>query len=137
MVGKIVYPTFAPTSRGRAAVARWAHNPKVLGSIPSLATKNKDGLTLSFCFMYTVYILYSFTHHKTYVGFTSDLINRFKTHNELGTSGWTLRYRLWMVLHTEIFESKTEGMKREKELKSGKGREWINTNLPSWKLLFR
>ncbi len=31
--------TFASSSRGRAAVARRAHNPKVLGSIPSLATK--------------------------------------------------------------------------------------------------
>ncbi len=33
--------TFAPTSRGRAAVARWAHNPKVTGSIPVLATKSR------------------------------------------------------------------------------------------------
>jgi len=30
---------FASISRDRAAVARWAHNPKVTGSIPVLATK--------------------------------------------------------------------------------------------------
>lgn len=30
--------TFASSSRGRAAVARRAHNPKVSGSIPDLAT---------------------------------------------------------------------------------------------------
>ena len=29
-----------PTLRGRAAVARRAHNPKVIGSIPVLATKD-------------------------------------------------------------------------------------------------
>jgi integrase len=34
------YPTFASSSRGRAAVARRAHNPKVSGSIPDLATKS-------------------------------------------------------------------------------------------------
>lgn len=32
--------TFAPTLRGRAEVARRAHNPKVRGSNPLLATKN-------------------------------------------------------------------------------------------------
>ncbi len=29
-----------PTARGRAAVARRAHNPKVIGSIPVLATQS-------------------------------------------------------------------------------------------------
>ena len=30
---------FTPLSRGRAVVARRAHNPKVAGSSPALATK--------------------------------------------------------------------------------------------------
>ncbi len=34
--------TFAPTLRGRAEVARRAHNPKVRGSNPLLATKEKS-----------------------------------------------------------------------------------------------
>ncbi len=29
-------------SRGRAVVARWAHNPKVAGSSPALATKEDE-----------------------------------------------------------------------------------------------
>jgi putative endonuclease len=33
--------------------------------------------------MFTVYILYSEKHGKTYVGFTSNLIERFKSHNAL------------------------------------------------------
>ena len=38
LVGVIYTRTFASTARGRAAVARRAHNPKVIGSIPVLAT---------------------------------------------------------------------------------------------------
>jgi hypothetical protein len=38
---KLQHPTFAPTSRSRAAVARRAHNPKVAGSIPAFATEIK------------------------------------------------------------------------------------------------
>ena len=41
MESPIVRLTFAPTARGRAAVARRAHNPKVTGSIPVLATPQK------------------------------------------------------------------------------------------------
>jgi putative endonuclease len=40
------------------------------------------------------------------------------------------------VLHCEYFETKSEALKREKELKSGKGREWINLNIENWKKSF-
>ena len=35
----IKFYIFESKSRGRAVVARWAHNPKVAGSSPALATK--------------------------------------------------------------------------------------------------
>lgn len=70
--------------------------------------------------MYVVYILYSRRSDKSYVGFTTDLINRFKSHNELGQE-FTKRYRPWVVLHCEFFESKKEAQQREKYFKSGKG----------------
>ncbi|HZV71872.1 MAG TPA: GIY-YIG nuclease family protein [Saprospiraceae bacterium] len=75
--------------------------------------------------MYTVYVLYSEPFHKIYIGFTSDLENRFLSHNKLAKKGWTVQFRPWIILHTETFESKAEAMKREKELKGAKGREWI------------
>ena len=75
--------------------------------------------------MFTVYVLYSRKFKKIYVGFTSDLEARFKSRNELGTKGWTIKYRPWIILYQEEFDSKSEAMKREKELKSGKGREFI------------
>ncbi len=60
--------------------------------------------------MFTVYILVSTNHNKTYVGFTSDLESRFKSHNELATKGWTIKYRPWSILHTEQFLTKAQAM---------------------------
>ncbi|MDX1937936.1 MAG: GIY-YIG nuclease family protein, partial [Flavihumibacter sp.] len=38
--------------------------------------------------LYTVYILYSPSRQKIYIGYTSNLLNRMLSHNELG-KGWT------------------------------------------------
>jgi len=75
--------------------------------------------------MFTVYVLYSKKFNKIYVGFTSDLEKRFLSHNELGIKGWTRNFRPWKIIHTETFATKVEAMKREKQLKSSKGRETI------------
>ncbi|WP_396175065.1 GIY-YIG nuclease family protein [Flavobacterium sp.] len=75
---------------------------------------------------YIVYILFSEKHNKTYVGFTSSLIERFKSHNELATKGYTIKYRPWMVLHIEVYQSKNEAIIREKWFKSGVGRDYIS-----------
>jgi putative endonuclease len=74
---------------------------------------------------YTVYCLYSIKYDKIYVGYTSDLISRFHSHNSLATKGYTLRYRPWVVAYTEELESKSLAMKREKELKSSRGRAYL------------
>jgi putative endonuclease len=79
--------------------------------------------------MFTVYVLYSDKYDKTYTGFTSNLEQRILSHNKLG-KGWTARYRPWRVLYTEEFEDKKQAMKREKELKTGKGRYFIKTLRP-------
>ncbi len=78
--------------------------------------------------MFTVYVLYSKNFNKIYIGFTSDLQKRFLSHNELGTKGWTIKFRPWEIIHTEEFATKTEAMKREKQLKSSRGRFWIREN---------
>jgi putative endonuclease len=81
--------------------------------------------------MFTVYVLYSGSFKKIYVGYTSNLELRLKSHNELAKKGWTIKFRPWKLIHTEIFEDKQKAMRREKELKSAKGREWI------WELVGR
>ncbi|AXB55200.1 GIY-YIG nuclease family protein [Flavobacterium fluviale] len=74
---------------------------------------------------FVVYILYSERFNKNYTGFTSNLIERFKSHNNLGTKGYTLKFRPWKVIHVEFFTSKSKAMEREKYLKTGAGREFI------------
>ncbi len=81
---------------------------------------------------YAVYVLKSLSSSKHYVGYTSNLISRFKSHNELGKKGFTTRYRLWFVIHVEFYHSKNEAWLREKFLKSGKGREWMKKNVTDY-----
>ena len=75
--------------------------------------------------MFTVYVLYSEKFDKIYIGFTSDTEERLKAHNELATKGWTIKFRPWKLIYSELFETKANAMSREKELKTAKGREWI------------
>ena len=74
---------------------------------------------------FVVYILFSEDYGKTYVGFTSNLIERFKSHNYLSKKGYTIKFRPWQVIYVEFFTTKSEALKKEKLLKSGKGREFI------------
>lgn len=75
--------------------------------------------------MFTVYVLYSPSFDQIYIGYTSDLANRLLSDNELATKGHTIKFRPWVITHTEEFVTKSEAMKREKELKSANGRKYI------------
>jgi len=67
------------------------------------------------------------------VGFTSDLEERLKLHNCYSKKGWSIRYRPWIVVYTEIYKDKKSAMEREKYLKSGVGRDLIHKEiLPSF-----
>lgn len=56
-------------------------------------------------------------------------MDRLKSHNDLATKGFTVSCRPWKLIYQEQFESKAEAIKREKFLKSGKGREWLNLHV--------
>jgi putative endonuclease len=75
--------------------------------------------------MFTVYILHSAAHNKTYIGQTKNLENRLLEHNETALKGFTVAYRPWILVHHEEYETRGEAMKREKYLKSGMGREIV------------
>ena len=77
--------------------------------------------------MFTVYVLYSSKFNKHYTGFSSDFEKRIKSHNELGKKDWTTRYRPWEIILREEYKTKPEAMAREKWLKSGVGRFFINS----------
>jgi putative endonuclease len=76
--------------------------------------------------MFVVYVLYSDSAHKHYTGFTSNLIERLKSHNELGKD-WTARHRPWRLIFQKEFELKSEAMAFEKWLKSGAERAFVKT----------
>jgi len=79
---------------------------------------------------FVVYILFSEKYNKTYTGFTSNLINRFKSHNKLSNKGFTKKFRPWTVIYVEFFNSKKEAIKKEKFLKSGIGRKFVKKITP-------
>ena len=79
--------------------------------------------------MFFVYVLYSPSANKFYVGYTSNLESRLLSHNLLGTKDWTKRYRPWELVYTESYQTKSSALKREKELKTGVGREFIQKML--------
>ncbi|WP_234972937.1 GIY-YIG nuclease family protein [Flavobacterium segetis] len=45
-------------------------------------------------------------------------MERFKTHNELGTEGHTLKFRPRTVIHIEFFSSKYKAIKKRKVSKN-------------------
>ena len=75
--------------------------------------------------MYYVYVLYSKQYNKIYIGYTSDLKTRLESHNHLATKGYTIKYRPWVIIYTEKFQTRKEALIRERQLKSGQGRVFI------------
>ncbi len=75
--------------------------------------------------MFSAYVLYSKHFNKIYIGFSSNVENRLSAHNDARNTGWTAKYKPWKIIHTEVFETKSEAMKREKQLKSYQGRVYI------------
>ncbi|MEI6765676.1 MAG: GIY-YIG nuclease family protein [Bacteroidota bacterium] len=75
--------------------------------------------------MFTVYVLFSEIYRKIYIGQTSDLSTRLQYHNELSDDGWTKKYLPWVLLYSESCASRTEALKREKQLKTSRGRAFV------------
>jgi len=65
-----------------------------------------------------VYVLGSFgkDRHLTYVGWTTDIDKRLARHNA-GTGARSTRGRVWVLLHSERFDTRQEAMSREWHLK--------------------
>ena len=75
---------------------------------------------------YTVYILYSETHDRYYIGQTENIEQRLIRHNKKMVPS-TKAYTPWNLVHLEHFASRTDAMKREKDIKSKKSRKYINS----------
>ena len=74
--------------------------------------------------MYIVYIIKSLKTSKLYKGYTQTLKNRIKEHNS-GTVTSTKSGAPWRLVYYEVFLNKTDALREELFLKSGKGKERI------------
>jgi len=72
--------------------------------------------------MFTTYVLWSRASRRLYTGSTSDLERRLEQHNtDVSTS--TKNRGPWQLVHQEDFLTLAEAVRRERYLKTGKGRE--------------
>ncbi len=74
--------------------------------------------------MYFVYAIKSLNRNYIYVGITDNLVRRFYEHNS-GKNKTTKPYRPFKLIFSETHSSRYEARIREKELKSGFGKEFL------------
>jgi putative endonuclease len=74
--------------------------------------------------LYKVYVLYSETFEKIYIGQTIDIQGRLAEHN-VGLSTYTKKFIPWKLVYTETLATRAEALKREKQLKTSRGRSFI------------
>ena len=77
--------------------------------------------------MFYVYVIKNKTTGKIYIGQTSNLEKRLKRHNQLlptKKSSYTkINKGPWQLVYKEIFKTRKEVIKREKIIKSNKGKD--------------
>jgi putative endonuclease len=78
--------------------------------------------------MYTVYVLYNSNHQRIYIGQTQNLSERIILHKNHTFKGYTSRFDgEWQLIYSEEVGTRQEALKREKQLKSYRGREFVKT----------
>jgi putative endonuclease len=78
--------------------------------------------------MDVLHLHYTVVKRKTYIGQTNNLERRIEEHNTR-EGRYTSNKGPWKLIFKEEFASRSLAMRREKFLKSGKGREYIKKNL--------
>ena len=82
--------------------------------------------------VYTVYAIYNRAASKIYIGQTEDVARRLRQHNDHAFVGYTARFPgEWELIYSESVATRSEALKREKQLKSGNGRAYIKTYIPA------
>ena len=101
------------------------YKQRVGGSNPSAPTQTQALAWVYFFMNYLVYILFSDSLNKYYIGFTRDDVQeRLRKHNS-NHKGFTGGLGDWEIKYTEEYKTKEEAMKREKQIKNWKSRKLI------------
>ncbi len=74
--------------------------------------------------MFVVYILWSPSNAKFYIGQTSNLDRRIHEHNA-GQSNSTKSGRPWSLVYCENYKTRSDSVKRERQIKSWKDTDAI------------
>ena len=81
--------------------------------------------------MFWVYILESQTTGQYYIGYTSNLTDRIRRHNQ-GLTQTTRRGKgPWQLVYQEEFFNKTEAIKRERQIKDWRDKNRIKRLIDS------
>lgn len=79
--------------------------------------------------MFTVYVLKSEKNSKRYVGYTGkEVHDRLREHNT-GSNKYTRQNSPFVVMYTEQYEEKIDATRRERFLKSGQGRKFLDEKI--------
>lgn len=74
--------------------------------------------------MYYVYFLFSLINHDLYIGSTGNLEKRVVLHNA-GKVKSTKAYKPWKLLDYEVYNTRSEAVKRERFLKTHQQKETL------------
>jgi putative endonuclease len=79
--------------------------------------------------MFSVYLLESIQTGKWYIGYTpSDVKRRLEKHNN-GEVQSTKAFKPWRLIYYEVYLDRRDATGREKFLKSGSGRKFLQKQL--------
>ncbi|UOK41784.1 MULTISPECIES: GIY-YIG nuclease family protein [Flavobacterium] len=70
---------------------------------------------------FIVYILFSETKNRYYIGFTSNLEERIVRHNQK-SKGFTGNVNDWKIVYIEKYKTKEQAQQRELQIKSWKSK---------------
>jgi putative endonuclease len=81
--------------------------------------------------MFFVYILQSEFDSSFYIGYTKDVFERLKGHNN-GKTPYTKKKIPWKLVYYEVFKIKSDAIKRENFLKRQKNRDFYQKLIDNW-----
>jgi len=79
--------------------------------------------------MFRIYVLKSLKNGKRYVGYTGKTAEKRLAEHNSGVNIFTRQNKPFVLIYTEEYQTKIEAMKREKFLKSGQGRKFLDNTI--------
>ncbi|MEX0982430.1 MAG: GIY-YIG nuclease family protein [Bacteroidales bacterium] len=79
--------------------------------------------------LYKVYVLYSPSFNKLFIGLTTGLGDSMVSHNGAGDDDWTNAFKPWTLIHMELFNDETEALLRKTYLESQDGLAYVRSDI--------